>query len=59
MRLEGLKFKTEDKDEITIIVDVFADFKEMEFRIADVMIRHYRKRNATSLKSKITDEYRL
>ena len=60
MRIEALKYRTEDNMDIIIVVDVL-DQQSTEqpilFRIGDIRYKNSRKRNYESLMGKIRDDY--
>lgn len=58
MRIEALKFKNEDKTEITIHVLLCDNYtKNAEWKIDDIWYRPYRKKNWVSFRNEISDSY--
>ena len=45
MRIEALKYRTEDKNDIIICVDVYDNYGELGWKIADIKYKTSRQRN--------------
>lgn len=60
MRIEALKYRTEDKQDIIIFVDVYDDINCFRWKIADIMYKTSRQKNYRNLSQIFRDtwEYR-
>jgi hypothetical protein len=56
-RIEALKFTREDKSELTIVVAIMEYSEKLHYRIDDIYIREFRKKNKISIKNKYRDNY--
>ena len=57
MRIEALKYRTEDKNDIIICVDFYENDKKPEWRIADIKYKTSRQRNYSYLSETFRDSY--
>lgn len=57
LRIEALKYRTEDKRDIIIVVDFFVDYNNTEWRIAEIKYKTSRQREYRWFTDSFKDEY--
>ena len=57
MRIEALKYRTEDKNDIIICVDVYDNYGELGWKIADIKYKTSRQRNYRYYSEIFRDSY--
>lgn len=57
MRIEALKYRTEDKQDIIIVVDFYENFMHSEWRIADIKHKTSRQREYRYFSSSFRDDW--
>ncbi len=57
MRVEALKYKGENGNTITVYVNILDYHTRMVFRIDDVEVKPYRKRNGLSISDSVSGSY--
>lgn len=59
MRIEALKFRNKDNQDIIICIELLTDyFKKCEWRISDIIYKTSRQRKYTSLNDTFRDDYK-
>ncbi len=61
MRVEALTFLNDSKETITIVVETLDSYssKGLIFRIADVLVKPFRKQKQLSISHQISDDYKF
>ena len=57
MRIEALKYRTEDKQDIIIVVDFYENFQYPEWRIADIKHKTSRQREYRYFSNSFRDNW--
>ena len=57
MRIKALEHKREDGATVTVCVDILDYHSYLAFRIEDIEVKGYRKRNSVSMRSGVSDSY--
>jgi hypothetical protein len=57
MRIEALKYRTEDKNDIIICVDFYESYRKPEWRIADIKYKASRQRKYKYFSETFRDDY--
>ena len=57
MRIEALKYRTDEKQDIIIVVDFYENYRDPEWRIADIKYKTSRQREYRFLSTSFRDDW--